>query len=1746
MADDFDPYYTWLGIPPEDQPADLYRLLGVRRYEVNGDVITNAMDQRMHYLRSLQVGKRSALSQKILNEVSAAGVVLLDPKKRSDYDQQLRAKEAKEAKAASAAGSSAPVTSAATVVPTKTARPLPMAASLPKAAPLPAPVASQPGVIVASSGRNARPGGKGSIWMSPAVLGGVAFAAVAVLGLIGMIVVRSMQTPEVPIVDKHQPTLITDKGNGKVKPKVQIDNGDGKGSTNPKINKQPSVVPPVSPTAGLLAWWDDADSRRLLNVLEFDKRGSVEIEQTANWVPLTQNTTIEGWFKLQLDSPQTMSLLGTRSGGTSGTPPKGWMLMARRGVENGKMADVLVLEVWKDRGQFVHYKTALPQPSQWHHLALVSAGKEWLIFVDGKEALRDAAEAGLTGSGANLRLGDDGNGRGSGMEGQVCGLRISDTARYQKPFTPPPPLAMTHDQPTAASLHFTMAVPSAAAGTIRRSVPHWKYGHGHYDAASKKIEAFTPMLEWNGLQWKPGPGLPPQIAQWMSLDPLGGHAGNGPQFGVIRRWTAPDDGTLAIAGRLTHAHETQFGDGIHGRIVSSAAGEVGQWDSRFTTVETAVGKLAVKKGETVDFLVECNKDNHCDKFAWQVQLTLIGADGKTLGMWDSEKNYHGPSYAGAVYQLASLAGARWQRLDPGSAVAMMQLAPIAPIAAVAPTAQGRVNLIDASFDGRQNIRGQVQLDGSSLRTGNLPTAFMLPADFPEEYVLEADVVRESGEDSICIGIPLPGGRKMTAIVDGQRGTKSGLSSVNSQQIFTPGNPLVRAGRLLTNGQPATVRISVQKAAVELLVDGTSISKWEVSESDTVASAKGMGYTDPRAVAIFTWNSPIRIDRLEMIPANAANSATPPSTAASGRIELVQTHGKRMQLVSGTLTYSERAGLITGSTPSAFMFPEKMPSEYVLEAELVREEGTGSISFHLPVRGKALSAIIDIYDSRLTGLSDINDWNIQSANNPTVHRGPVLTNGKPAQVRIVVNQQEISLSVDGKKLSSWPYDPAARLVGYQGLRLPDLSKVGITTGNSKFRIQRLELFPGASTPGPVNPLTVASAIDLIDAGRRTVRGIEGSHQVSGNVLTTGEGKSRVVVDHDLPDEYTLEAEVTRLAGNDTLGIGFPVQGRPLCVLIDGWNSDRSGICMIPGQDASDPGGPTIQKGQLLTNGRPARLRVVVNRQEVLLDIDDNTVARWKNDPAAALQAFKDYEPDGKKLSITSFSVYRIANLKLIPASTGSSAPVSPPPMGFAGVKKAPIPDAAAKAKAQTQIAAVFGDELKSAKTPQAKGTVAKKISDLARETKDLATKYVMLEEARRLFVELKEVVPALQTADAVSQDFDVPPLPVKVKLLETMAEGSLSAAQREQLVAEACGLGYEAIDSDQFDVAQAMAAVARTAASRSTSADVKAEAKEFTDEFALRHKRWDAVRKAEKTLADAPEDPAANLALGLYHFFDRSDQAKGLAMLIKGSDAKLAAAAKARRDSVSKGLGSSLAEADAWFDAIPSVSADYKAAMQKRALDAYELAMTSIEGIDKAKAVKRRDQLRADLASNSASPAGSKRGTRIRKSDLPESSPGMVGRVYLAGKDAGLLITFNASQRSMDTQKLRSLLTQNKVAGGRIVLEGVLTCPTPMSMRVSHRGASTVATQQMLVNGKVLTTVGGNRGSYDNEQLQLAAGNHLVQWVIEFDGSIGPSIHIYEDGSGRTVPLTFNRDQSYGARKLTTIGEMDLTDSSVGP
>jgi hypothetical protein len=90
MSTAFDPYYTWLGIRPEEQPPNHYRLLALQAFEDNLDTIEHAADQRMAHLRTLQSGKQSVFCQKLLNEVATAKICLLNAEKKAAYDEMLR------------------------------------------------------------------------------------------------------------------------------------------------------------------------------------------------------------------------------------------------------------------------------------------------------------------------------------------------------------------------------------------------------------------------------------------------------------------------------------------------------------------------------------------------------------------------------------------------------------------------------------------------------------------------------------------------------------------------------------------------------------------------------------------------------------------------------------------------------------------------------------------------------------------------------------------------------------------------------------------------------------------------------------------------------------------------------------------------------------------------------------------------------------------------------------------------------------------------------------------------------------------------------------------------------------------------------------------------------------------------------------------------------------------------------------------------------------------------------------------------------------------------------------------------------------------------------------------------------------------------------------------------------------------------------------------------------------------------
>ena len=185
-----------------------------------------------------------------------------------------------------------------------------------------------------------------------------------------------------------------------------------------------------------------------------------------------------------------------------------------------------------------------------------------------------------------------------------------------------------------------------AAEAERPSVPAapvasaWSYGYGEYDRATQRVKSFTALPHFTGKAWQGGAPWPDAKLGWAQLTADGGHAGNDLQHAAIRRWTAPRDATLSIAGTMAHEHPP--GDGVRAFLISSRAGELKSAEVHNSRAEMAVASVEVKKGDTIDFVVDFRAGLNSDMFTWPPILQELTGSALT---WDAKKEFAGPATA---------------------------------------------------------------------------------------------------------------------------------------------------------------------------------------------------------------------------------------------------------------------------------------------------------------------------------------------------------------------------------------------------------------------------------------------------------------------------------------------------------------------------------------------------------------------------------------------------------------------------------------------------------------------------------------------------------------------------------------------------------------------------------------------------------------------------------------------------------------------------------------------------------------------------------------------------------------------------------------------------------------------------------------------------------------------------------------------------------------------------------------------
>jgi hypothetical protein len=125
----------------------------------------------------------------------------------------------------------------------------------------------------------------------------------------------------------------------------------------------------------------------------------------------------------------------------------------------------------------------------------------------------------------------------------------------------------------------------------------------------------------------------------VQLTATGGHAGNDMAHAAIRRWVAPREVAVRIEGEVSHS--VAPGNGVNARIVSGRSGTLGHWTVHNTKAETKFDRVELKRGDTLDFVVDYNGDLNNDMFAWAPVVTSLESSAPLgeAGRWTAAEDF---------------------------------------------------------------------------------------------------------------------------------------------------------------------------------------------------------------------------------------------------------------------------------------------------------------------------------------------------------------------------------------------------------------------------------------------------------------------------------------------------------------------------------------------------------------------------------------------------------------------------------------------------------------------------------------------------------------------------------------------------------------------------------------------------------------------------------------------------------------------------------------------------------------------------------------------------------------------------------------------------------------------------------------------------------------------------------------------------------------------------------------------------
>jgi hypothetical protein len=319
----------------------------------------------------------------------------------------------------------------------------------------------------------------------------------------------------------------------------------------------------------------------------------------------------------------------------------------------------------------------------------------------------------------------------------------------------------------------------------------------------------------------------------------------------------------------------------------------------------------------------------------------------------------------------------------------------------------------------------------------------------------------------------------------------------------------------------------------------------------------------------------------------------------------------------------------------------------------------------------------------------------------------------------------------------------------------------------------------------------------------------------------------------------------------------------------------------------------------------------------------------------------------------------------PASIAGSPPPSPRPGSQPGrpdapAERTPVPDAAARKKAEAALEEVFGPQMAAAHTAAAKLALVDKLLQAAAGEADVVHRYLLWNRARQVAVSAGELQAALRAVEEIVRQFAVDRDQGRRATLMATAATARTSAQQAQVAKFADALMEELMAADQLDGLSEIGRIGVEAARKASDNDLVKRIVRRGKQYQQWVEPYDATRAARATLQKDPKDPEASLAVGRYKCLVRQHWETGLPLLAQGSDPALKSAA-AQDLAQSAGGRDYLAIGDAWWN-LAAGSDEYQDVLRARALLWYKKAQPDLSGLVRAKIDQRLAQFAALLES----------------------------------------------------------------------------------------------------------------------------------------------------------------------------------------